>query len=462
MLADLGLTVDALDPAAADRLLDPRADGREGRARLAHPLIGDAIVAAAGRPAVRAMHARAADAAEALGLPPSVVIAHLVAAAQPGDGAVTDRLLAQAERAEAAGLGDAAAHALLAAAELALTAPERCRLAARAARTLIEVGTADTTDVAPILALADPSVLGPEERFWVEWLRAEHLAGDLERSQLAAERVLELAAELDSPMLAWIRFSALNNAWAMLDAESTLRHAAAMLALADRPDADAAARMPAWACRGMHALALFQVGQVRAAAAELDAIREVSRCWRPTPDRDLVERLQVAVADAYLVQLDPWVDARYEELAGLLDADPGQTLGAVRIMQAERACRRGQFRRARALLDESRALGFGAGSRTVLDVLAAGLPAGRGGLRGCRTGGPRGRRAGCHRRTHRMAAGGDDREPGAGRARPGRGPARRRAGPPRAPGRGAPAGTGAVGRRAAGPSRPGRGPEPLG
>ena len=68
--------------------------------------------------------------------------------------------------------------------------------------------------------------------------------------------------------------------------------------------------------------------------------------------------------DAYQVQLDPWVDARYEELAGLLDADPGQTLGAVRVMQAERACRRGQLLGARALLDESRALGFGAGSRS--------------------------------------------------------------------------------------------------
>jgi DNA-binding NarL/FixJ family response regulator len=364
VLTDLGLGMDALDPAAADGLLDPRARSRADGARPAHPLIRDAILAAAGEPAVREMHARAADAAEALALPPSVVIAHLVAAAQPGDGAVTDRLLTQAERAETAGLGDAAAHALLAAAELALTAPERCRLAARAARTLTEVGTGDTTDVGPILALVDPSALGPEERFWVEWLRAEHLAEDLARSQLATERVLELAAELDSPRLAWIQFSLLNNAWGLLDEEGTLRHAAAMLALAERPDADAADRMPAWACRGMHALALFQVGQARAATTELEAIREASRYWRPAPYGNLAERVQVAAADAYLVQLDPWVDARYEELAGLLSADPGQTLGAVRIMQAERAFRRGQLLGARALLDESRALGFGAGSRS--------------------------------------------------------------------------------------------------
>jgi hypothetical protein len=343
LLADLGLGTDALDPAAAGGLLDPRARNRADGARLVHPLIRDAILAAAGMPAVRAMHLRTADAAEALGLAPSVVITHLVAAAQPGDGAVTDRLLAQADRAEAAGLGDAAAHALLAAAELALTAPERCRLAARAARTQIEVGTGDTTDVGPILALADPSALVPDERLWVEWLRAEHATEDLARAQLATERVLELAAELDSPMLAWIQFSLLNGAWGLLDEAGTLRHAAAMLAVAERPDADAAGRMPAWAGRGMHALALFQVGHVASAAAELGVIREASRCWRPTPEGDLVERVQVAAADAYLVQLDPWVDARYEELARLLAADPGQTLGAVRIMQAERACRRGQF-----------------------------------------------------------------------------------------------------------------------
>ncbi len=364
VLTDLGLGTSALDPAAADGLLDSRGRGRADDARLAYPLIRDAILAAAPVSAVRTLHLRAADAAEVLGLAPSVVIAHLVATAQPGDRALADRLVAHAEQAEAAGLGDSAAHALLAAAELALTAPERSHLAARAARTLTEVGTADTADVGPILALADPSALEPEERFWVEWLRAEHLAGDLERSQPALEAVMELAAELDSPMLPWIRFGALNDAWAMFDAEGTLRHAAAMLSLAQRPDADTTARMPGWACRGMHALALFQVGRVRDAAVELEAIREASRCWRPSPDGGLVERFQVGAADAYMVQLDPWIDARYEVLARMLDADPGQTLGALRTMQAERACRRGQLASARALLDESHALGFGAGSRS--------------------------------------------------------------------------------------------------
>lgn len=363
VLTDLSLHSDALDPEAADGLLDARAPARTDGASLAHPLIRDAVLAAAGPPAVRTMHLRAADAAEALGLMPSVVIAHLAAAAQPGDRALADRLLAQAERAEAAGLGDSAAHALLAAAELALTAPERCRLAARAARTLVEAGTGDTADVGPIVALADPTALPPEERLWVEWLGTDAIE-DLERSQLALEHVLALAADLDSPMLPWIQFSALNNAWGLHDRAGTLRHAAAMVALAERPDADATARMPAWACRGMHALAMFQVGQVRAAAAELDAIREASRCWRPSPAGNLVERLQVASADAYLEQLDPWVDVRLEELAGVLAADPGQTLAVVRNMQARRAYRRGQLVAARALLDESRALGFGTGSRS--------------------------------------------------------------------------------------------------
>ena len=154
LLDDLGLTADALDPAVADRLLDPRADSREGRARMAHPLIRDAVLTAAGRPAVRDMHTRAADAAEAIGLPPSVVIAHVVAAAEPGDETARARLLVEAERAEAAGLGDPAVHALVAAAELALTNRERSRLAARAARTLMEFSTA-STDVSRILALAD-------------------------------------------------------------------------------------------------------------------------------------------------------------------------------------------------------------------------------------------------------------------------------------------------------------------
>lgn len=360
VLADLGLTSDALDPARADWLLDA-GDGTEGGARLSHPLVRDAILVAAGRSAVRAMHARAADAAEALGLPLSVVIAHVIAAAEPGDSAAVTRLLVEAERAEVAGLGDPAVQALVAAADLALDGRERSRLAARAARTLSQL-SADTTHIPSILALADPRQLEPEERFWVEWLRSEWVGDeDLSHALRALETTADWARRIDSPMLPWIVYSALTDAWGLHDREAALRHARELRRLAEHPRESG--RMPAWACRGMYAVTLFQIGEVAQAREQLLDVTDESRRWRPLSHDDMAERLQVAIVDVQMGQLDPWVDARLDEVASLLDADPGQTLGIVRRLQAERALRRGRLISARSLIDEAVLLGYGAGSR---------------------------------------------------------------------------------------------------
>lgn len=366
VLSDLGLGSDALDPTAADRLLDLRAPCPGGSARLAHPLIRDAIIAAAGLGAVRAMHAHAAEAAQALGLAPSLVIAHVAAAATPGDTRAMARLVAEAERAEAAELGDPAAYALLAAAELALTDVERSRLAARAARTLMEYSLS-SIQTARILALADLRVLSAEERFWVEWLRSEWLdEEDLRRCEQSLEGTIERAQQIDTPMLPWIVFSAMTGAWGLLDGEAGLRHGSTLRALAERADADDDGRMPAWACRGMYALALFQVGQVRASRAELEAVGQASCNWRPSTGTRLVQQLQVAVVDKEMSQMHAGVDVRLENLAERQAGDPGPTLGFVRRTQAERALRRGQLILARALIDEAWALDQGSTSRVGL------------------------------------------------------------------------------------------------
>ena len=83
LLADLDLTPEHLDPVATDQLLVTRTGPGGSVADLAHPLIRDAVLAAAGPERVRTMHRAAARAAAELALAPSVVVAHLAAGALP-------------------------------------------------------------------------------------------------------------------------------------------------------------------------------------------------------------------------------------------------------------------------------------------------------------------------------------------------------------------------------------------
>jgi DNA-binding NarL/FixJ family response regulator len=356
LLSDLGLGAETLDPARSDRLVVARPTHGALDVELAHPLIRDAILAAAGPARIRSMHRAAARAAQALGLAPSVAIAHLEASAIPGDTEVTAELLAHAERALADDLADSAVRALNAAAALTQSDPERSRIAARAARTVLSasLGMADPPH---ILALVDPRVLAEDERIWVEWLRAESLGDTSLAEHLAAVSALAgRAMESGSPLVPWLLVSAIVAAWYLQDRGAMLDLADSLRVWADRIDPRAPVMVPRWACRAMHALSLFHAGDVARADAELTASRDEARCWRPRPEHQVEQLMAALVVGGMMGQPDPWVDAQLEHASGLWLGDHGESLAWVRQIQAERYRRRGELGVARALIDEARAM----------------------------------------------------------------------------------------------------------
>lgn len=357
--SELGVGPDDLAPALETRLATGLVTAAGTTADLAHPLIRDAILATAGPDRVRAMHRVAARAAEPLGLASSILVAHLAAAAAQGDRGAVEELEHTADDALAEQLVEPAAQALVAAAALAEGA-ERSRLAARAAQ--VKVLYAGDTSSDQILDMADPSMLPPDDRLWVEWLRAETL-GDLNIREhlIALDAATSTARRTGSPVAQWTLMSAIDAAWRLQDRAAASAHAQALLDWLDHDYHEPDALVPAWACRVWIGVTEFQVGHVATAHDLLTAARQESRTWQ-APDGDPALERGIIAAEEYMGYLDPWVDARLAGAARLYARDPGEMLGFAREFQAERARRRGDLLRARALVDDGLAMARAAGS----------------------------------------------------------------------------------------------------
>ena len=356
VLADLGLGPEALDPTSSDRLLVP-ADGPLG-VELAHPLIGDAVLAAAGPARVRAMQRRSAAAAESLGLSPSIIVAHLAASAVPGDEAIIAHLLDQADRALTRDLTEPAGRALLAAATLTVDPSSRAHLAARAIEVLLSRTL--TSDFEPALAVVDESgtePLPPAEQLWVEWARSEQLSSVDQRQHLRSIRATAShARQVGSPILSWTLFSVVMSAWSLGDGETATTYAAALRDLAGTSHAGPGSPLPPWACRAVHAVNLFEIGRVAESHDELRSIREESRAWLPSASAPSDQMIAIMVLDSITGQLDAWIDDRLASMHRWFLRNDGETVSDLRCVQAERARRRAEFATARALLDEGLAL----------------------------------------------------------------------------------------------------------
>lgn len=361
VLIDQGLRRADLEPAIQANILVATA-ASTGEPELSHPLMSSAIRTVASVDEVRCLHRSTADVAEALSLAPAVVITHLAAASEPGDVKAVRRLQAQADRALAADQAATAAQGLLAAAELSDCGQERGRLAAQAARTLLAVSR-NLTGAASLVRFLDGATLGPEDRVWAEWLRAEYVAEeDLRESLNGLMQAAELARHVGAATLPQILWSATFAAWSVGDGAAALQLANAYAALAPALTASEQQAYPPWAGLALVGLTHFQVGDVALAEHLLAEARRMSDAWALDEEVPIGRLVNVVILDEAIGLRRPFSDPRLQSALRRLVGDSGETLAFLRNIQAARALRRGDLQIARALvhegLDISRAVRF--------------------------------------------------------------------------------------------------------
>lgn len=375
LAADAGYGDAALDEAAGSRLLHLTPGERPA---FHHPLVREVVLARLPGPQVRARHRLAAAAAERLGLPPSVVVHHLVRAVVEPDADVAAAIAAQADRAEQLERYDDALPAWEAAARLS---PDRADRAARALRGVHAVATyAVSLQVAPSLAeMAEEAPLGPRDRCLVEWVRASVLMeadppAGLAQLWTAVGQATTAAPDL-VPALLW---DAAAQAWTLGDVAAGLR-AARLLADGDpagrsgRDDPGArwtmGDEMPAWGPVGLLAVGLFQAGDVAASVPlRAEAIRAAAGV---DPERaDLVDLLAVVFLDDVLLDDSPEAQERIRVAVRRVGAG-SEPQACMWGMQAWQAKARGDWAGALRLVAQGRPIAVATSSLTPLAGMGA-------------------------------------------------------------------------------------------
>jgi DNA-binding CsgD family transcriptional regulator len=354
-LAAEGLDLADLDPATRQGLLSWPGPGRVGRApATCGPLLVSAVRGRVPRQEIRRLHVQATEAAHRLGLPPAVTVRHLRAAAGPGDETLATALEQEAERARVHDLPGVAVQAWRAAADVSTDPEARSRRALHAARGwLTECTTADGgPDLAHTLAGLD---LPPSERVWRDWVRAEALAGtDLASSATAlasaARRAREGAPDLVGPLL----LSTTVTAWLAGDPDLGLQASEQLRQWQqDRPDLGG---LPAWAGEALVGVAHLQAGRPEEGAAAVRSAWAQAGTWTFDDITPVHLLVHVVTLDDILLLPGEGPDARLDELARRLVEDDAAALAGVRLAQAWRARRRGDWARARLWLEEGHAL----------------------------------------------------------------------------------------------------------
>lgn len=225
-------------------------------------VVRDVVLARTRGATVRDGHRRAAEAAEALDLPPRIVIDHLVQSVLTANAGVAAALQRQGERAEASDHLRMASDAWQAAARLSVTPAERVDRALHAARLIISNGLdyADVDDLVELLAGAE---LDEESACWVDWLRALQRSHTDPDAALTAQWSTIVRARASSPhtvlMFLW---DAAMNAWTLGNVVEGLRAAREYAELERRLEPTLEGVEPPWAGTALVAAGLFQAGQV--------------------------------------------------------------------------------------------------------------------------------------------------------------------------------------------------------
>lgn len=355
VLAQEGLDLADLDPAADAGLLHwPGPDSPASAPATAGPLLVSAVRGTVPRARHRRVHRLAADAARRLALPPDVCVRHLRAAAEPGDEAVATALEQEGERAHSLDLPAVAAQAWLTAAEVSPTVTARSRLAVRAARTwLTECTTAE--DGARLVRTLAGLELAPDQVVWRDWLRAEVLAdSDLAASAAALASAAARARTATPNLVGPLLLSTVVTAWLAGDPGLGLRAATDLRRWQDGSGGNDG--LPPWCGTAVLGVAHLQAGEPLLAATAVRMARRQALAWEvddATPVHLLVHTVTV---DDLLLLSGAVPDRRLSELARRLADDDAAALAGVRLAQAWRARRRGDWTRARMLLDEGQAL----------------------------------------------------------------------------------------------------------
>jgi DNA-binding CsgD family transcriptional regulator len=336
-----GLRLDDLDAATQAGLLTWPGGELSGRApHTRGPLLVSAVRAATSPQQRRTLHRRAAEAAQAAGLPPAVVVRHLRAAALVGDQAAVDALVRQAQRAHEHDQPGVAVRAWEAAARLA-TDPEQRRVhAVTAARVWLTESTAAQGGGSLDELLATCDLAGPD-LLWQQWVRAETLA---EQNLASSARALESAAhhaETAAPALVGhLLWGAVVTYWLAGLPSDALR---AARRLADElSTGPSRTRLPPWAGDGLLGTALVQIGASTAGAPLVLRARAQALRWAPAADTPLGALVDAVALDDVLLLAHPVADARLDLLAHRV-ADDAASLAGVTLTRAWRARRGGDW-----------------------------------------------------------------------------------------------------------------------
>ena len=236
--------------------------GPSGDVRFVHGPMPRVVLARTPASTVRATHRRAAEAAARLGLPPGVVVGHLVESAGMPDAEVADELQREAERAECLDQLVLASRAWQAAARLSTTVPGSADRALHGLR-LVIVNGLDYAGADDLLEILDRADLDEEASCWVEWLRALQRSEADPQSALAAQWSTIGRARVAAPQtVRALLWDTAMNAWTLGDPESGLRAAREYAALEARHGSVEGSSEPPWAGTALVAAGLLQAGEV--------------------------------------------------------------------------------------------------------------------------------------------------------------------------------------------------------
>jgi DNA-binding CsgD family transcriptional regulator len=336
--------------------------GREARPELTHALARAAILQDCDPDRVASIHRDAAGVAQQAGAPPEILVEHLVRCAADADELTAPALEQAAEEAWAAGRIQSSVRGWAAAARISTDPVDRARRAASAVRVLMG-HSLDLCEAGPLLALVGDLDLSAEDRVWVDFLEAEHLAqSDVTAAIARAREALARATDACPGLVLPLAWSAVASAWAAADVEAAVDSARVFVAWEQAHGSDGPLPLAPWTGRALLGAALFSAGRYAESAALLADSRRMSRGWRATADTTAGELLYVVLVDLVMQDVGQHVEDRVEALAHRLAHDRGDTWAATNVAAGMYALRRGAWGVARTHLDAGLALARGIGA----------------------------------------------------------------------------------------------------